>query len=472
VKRRIGWRLTTWYGLSVLTVLGCSTFIALGILRLRLTADAFHSVADSATAVAALVSGVSANSGAGQGQSGGERVQMGLGSAELVLVAPESGQFVQVESNSGAVVNRSLNLQGRTLPLATTPSVPAQGVRPSLEGKGPPLAWVSLPLQRRGSVVGAVQVAQSLGPVDDFLRAARRVLLWVDVGGAGVAAAIGLLLANKALAPVRGIIAAARRIDAHNLDARLPESGPPDEIRDVAAVLNQALDRIAQAVRAQQRFIAVASHELRTPLAIIQGYAELLAHWQEQDAEVTQQASDAIREEAARMRRMTMRLLILARGERPERGRWERMDLSALARGVYETMLVVAENRDLRLDAPSPVEVFGDPEHLQQIVVILLDNALKYTPKGGAITVRVSQDRHASPSLSVRDDGPGIPPEFVPHLFEPFFRGDEAHSRAQDGFGLGLSIAQLLARAHGGAIRVETALGQGSCFTLILPAIT
>lgn len=470
MRHRIGWRLTAWYGLSVLLALACSTFVALRFLRPLLTGDTFRSVADTGVTVAALVAGVPGAPGDGSGGDAGgtrrERVQMGLANPALVLVAPASGQLVQVENAQGVVVSRSANLEGGTLPLPPAPRVPARGLRPA-PGSGPPLAWVSVPLHRHGAVVGAVQVAKSLGPVYAFLRQARRVLLWVDVAGAGLAAGVGLLLANQALAPVRRIIAAARRIDAANLEARLPEDGPRDELRDLATVFNQALERIAEAARARQRFVAVASHELRTPLAIIQGYAELLGRRQTQGAEVTLQAATAIREEAARMRRLTSRLLVLARGEHAERGRWERLDLAELAAGVHETMAMVAEGRTLRLAAPGPVAVRGDAERLQQIAVILVDNALKYTPAGGCVTMAVGASGVAT--LSVEDDGPGIPPDLLPRLFEPFFRGDEAHARGQDGFGLGLSIAQLLAREHGGEVRVRSEVGRGSCFTLVLP---
>ncbi len=471
MRHRIGWRLTAWYGLSVLLALACSTFVALRLLRPLLTGDTFRTLADTGVTVAALVAGVPGAPGHGSGgEAGGtrgERVQMGLGNPALVLVAPGSGQLVQVENAQGVVVSRSANLEGGTLPLPPAPRVPARGLRPAPGGAGPPLAWVSAPLRRHGAVVGAVQVAKSLGSVYAFLRQARRVLLWVDVAGAGLGAGVGLLLANQALAPVRRIIAAARRIDAHNLEARLPEDGPRDELRDLATVFNQALERIAEAARARQRFVAVASHELRTPLAIIQGYAELLGRWQTQGAEVTEQAATAIREEAARMRRLTTRLLVLARGEHAERGRWERLDLAALAASVHETMVLVAEGRTLRLAAPDPVPVLGDAERLQQISVILVDNALKYTPAGGCVTMAVGGSEVAT--LSVEDDGPGIPPDLLPRLFEPFFRGDEAHARGQDGFGLGLSIAQLLAREHGGEVRVRSEVGRGSCFTLALP---
>ncbi len=450
-------RLTVWYALSVLLVLVASSLAALALVRVVLVRDALRTVGGSAAAVADLVAGVPTD--------GARPLASDLDAPSLLVVPQAAGEWAQIENLAGGVVAHSSGLGTGRLPIPANPAQPAQGVRAAVAGRAA-LAWVSVPLHRNGLLVGALQVAEPLAAADHFLAVARRVLVWVDLGGACLAGAVGWLLADRALAPVRGIIAAAQRIDAGSLEARLPEAGPPDEIREIAHVINQALERIAGSVRAQQQFVAMASHELRTPLAIIQGYADVARRWQDQEAQITDEAAAAIREEASRLRRMTDALLLLAREGRLDRPR-ENLDLAELARGVYETMLVLARGRTLLLDAPQAVPVAGDPEALQQIAVILLDNALKYTSPGGHIALRVAGGGPAT--LVVEDDGPGIPPAHLPRLFDPFFRGDEARSRAPDGFGLGLSIARLLARAHGGEIRVETGPGRGSRFTLILP---
>jgi signal transduction histidine kinase len=265
---------------------------------------------------------------------------------------------------------------------------------------------------------------------------------------------------------VRAIVAAARRIDEHNLDERLPVDGPRDELHEIAVVFSAVLERIARALRAQREFVAVASHELRTPLAIIQGYADVLVREDPPERAVAERAALAIRDEAARLGRLVNRLLLLARGEVSERTRWTDLDLSALGADVCDTMRIMAQGR-LDLQAPAPVPARGDPERLQQIAVILVDNALTYSGPEGHVRVRTYADGHAC--LEVADDGPDIPPEVLPRLFEPFFRGDPAHARTRDGFGLGLSIAHMLAREHGGTIRVESRPGSGSRFTLVLP---
>ena len=458
----IGVRLTAWYTLTALAVLLGTSLLVLVALRALLVHDALRGARQHAQAAAALVAGVSS----GLSDTGEDLVRLDLQSPALVVTGSQSGLFVQITDASGRVVNRSSNLEARHgLPVAA-PGTLAQGLQPG-PGGGPAVAWVSMPLHHGSTVVGGIQVAQSLASADQFQADARKVLLWADLAGAAVAACVGYLLARKALSPVRAMVAAARRIDADNLGARLPEQGPRDEIREIAEVFNAALVRIHAAVEAQRRFVAVSSHELRTPLAIIQGYAALLGRGDAVGEGQTEHASAVIRDEAARMRRMVDRLLILARGEVGERGHWERVDLAALASDVHEAMQIMTSPGRLSLEAPSPVWVAGDRERLQQVVVALVDNALKYTPGDRPVQIRViGGDR---PCLEVEDAGPGIPPEDLPRLFEPFFRGDPAHSRRTDGFGLGLSIAQLIAREHDGAIEVRSQLGGGSRFRLRLP---
>ena len=457
----IGVRLTAWYTLTALAVLLGTSLLVLVALRALLVHDAVRSALQHAQATADLVAGVSS----GLSDTGEDLVRLDLQSPALVVTGSQSGLFVQITDASGKVVNRSSNLDGRNLP-PTGSNAPAQGLRPGSGGR-PAVAWVSLPLRHGSTVVGRIQVAQSLARANQFQADARKVLLWADLAGAAVAAGVGHLLARKALSPVRAMVAAARRIDADNLGARLPEQGPHDEIREIAEVFNAALVRIHAAVDAQRRFVAVSSHELRTPLAIIQGYAALLGRDAAVGGGQTEHAAGVIRDEAARMRRMVDRLLILARGEVGERGHWERVDLAALAGDVHEAMQIMAGPDRLALESTGPVWVAGDRERLQQVVVALVDNALKYTPAGRPVWIRVLGG--AQPSLEVEDAGPGIPPEDLPRLFEPFFRGDPAHSRRTDGFGLGLSIAQLIAREHGGSIEVQSRLGEGSRFRLRLP---
>ncbi len=460
----IGWRLTAWYTLTAMAVLAATSIVVLVGLRLLLFGETSDRAAARAQALAALVAGVRVPA---TGPRQENRVQFGLGDSELVMVGSTADSFVQIANLRGEVVNRSVNLGTGYLPVPRAAGVPAQGLRTVSVAGATPVAWTSLPLRHGSSLIGSVQVGVSLAAQIAFLGDVRRILVWVDAAAAVLSALVGQLLARKALGPVRAIVAAARRLDGANLDERLPETGPRDEIHEMAVVFNSALGRIAAAARVQREFVAVASHELRTPLAIIQGYADVLLRGEPDGDPPTAQAAGVIREEAGRMRRMVSRLLVLARGEVTEQTRWSRVDLAVLTTDVCESMQVIAQDRSLVLEAPDPVFVLGDPERLQQAVVVLVDNALKYTQSGGHVWVRATAG--ARPSVEVRDDGPGMSSEVLARLFDPFFRGNPAHSRDRDGFGLGLSIARVIAREHGGDIEVDSRPGAGSTFRFGLP---
>ncbi|MFI6209384.1 ATP-binding protein [Streptomyces sp. NPDC051041] len=314
------------------------------------------------------------------------------------------------------------------------------------------------------------------------------ILVEVSVTAAGLVAAgiAGYVLVGVATRPLRKVAATATRVSElplHsgevNLDERVPESecDPHTEVGRVGAALNRMLDHVHGALHARQQsetrvrqFVADASHELRTPLASIRGYAELTRRGREQVGPDTRHALGRIESEAGRMTLLVEDLLLLARLDAGRPLRFEQTDLVPLVVDTVSDARAAGMDHVWRLELPDePALVAADAARLQQVLVNLLANARTHTPPGTTVTARV-QRRGPWLCVDVEDNGQGIPPELLPHVFERFARGDSARSRATGSTGLGLAIVQAVAAAHGGAVTVDSVPGR-TVFTLHLPAL-
>lgn len=260
-------------------------------------------------------------------------------------------------------------------------------------------------------------------------------------------------------------------IDDAHLDARIPVEGTQKELKDLAQAINAMLDRINQSYASQMRFVSDASHELRTPISVIQGYANLLNRWGKDDPETRQEAIDAITQEAQSMKELVEQLLFLARGDNDSLlVEPEIFDLTAVAGQVMRDSQIIDQTHPMEASWDTPVMVNCDPGLIKQAVRILVDNAIKYTPDGGAVRMAVEM-REGMACLSVTDEGIGISAEALPHIFDRFFRADESRARQTGGSGLGLSIAKWIVERHGGWIEVVSRPGAGTRMTMVLPAL-
>lgn len=320
---------------------------------------------------------------------------------------------------------------------------------------------------RTPTPIGVLQMARSLHDVDRTLATLQQVLL---LGGGIVilvAFGAGWLLSGAALRPIHHITQTAEEIGAtQDFGRRLEQSGPLDEIGRLAITFNTMLARLQSAYHTQRRFVADASHELRTPLTSIRGNLGLLQRSPPIAAADRIAVLDDLVSESERLSRLVSDLLTLARTDAGRRLRAERVPLQPLIGDVIRRLAVTHTDRSIGAAGDPDVAAIADPDALIQVLFILLDNALKFTPVDGTVTVE-SRSVGASATISVRDTGPGIAPEALPAIFERFYQGDSA--RTGMGAGLGLAIASSLIQALHGSIAVASRVGEGSVFTVTLP---
>jgi len=313
-------------------------------------------------------------------------------------------------------------------------------------------------------------VGASMQPMEDTVDAFLRSLAWLIPSGVLLAALAAWWMAGKALEPVAELAGAAREIVVSHLDRRLPVRGTDDELDHLATEFNETLARLEKAVGEMKQFTASISHEFRTPLAVLRGEAEV-ALMQASSSEHYRRVLASQLEEFEKLTRMINQLLTLARAESGDvEIADESVDLSVMTPALAEQLQPVASAKDVSLtwNCEPNVKVIGDASWIERIILNVVDNAIKFTPSGGHVEVRVS-DGTENAVLEVRDDGIGIPPEALPHIFERFYRADPARSDRADGAGLGLSLVKWAVDQHHGSIRVESGLGKGTRVAIQIP---
>jgi len=334
------------------------------------------------------------------------------------------------------------------------------------------LRVLTVPLVIRNSqrVIGTLQIGSSLSMVETT----QQVLMWVLFVGAAISMAVaglaGWISTNQALTPLEAVTQTALQITrADDLSRRIPYHGPSeDEVGQLINAFNQTLSRLENLFNTQRRFLADVGHELRTPLTVIKGNVDLMRRMNCTDEE----AMESIENEVDRLTRLVGDLLLLAQAESGKLPLASGIvELDSLLLDVLNQMRVLAKDRlQMTLGEIDQVLVCGDKDRLKQVLVNLVGNALNYTPSGGEVVVGLGKLNDKA-RITVSDNGPGIPSEDLPHIFERFYRGEKSRTRSRDGkgFGLGLSIAYWIVRNHGGQIEVSSREPSGTTFCVWLP---
>jgi len=461
--RSLSFRLVAWYA-GVLTV----TFLLLGgltfvLMRHYLEANLLDTQARRARQIAAtLVAHTSA-----------AREQALRGEVENLYSPEINDRFIRITRADGRLVYvsgapRSADFDPSQVP--PSPASSARGATRKVRLASSALLIGSADASAADGTRYRVEVGTSAAPAGDTLT---HVLVVLAVGlpvAVLVAVAGGFVLVQRALEPVARIAAKAEAISQHNLSERLPVVPSGDELERLSIALNHMISRLEEAIHGSKQFVADASHELRTPLTVMRGELESLAQ-DEQLGSETRETLGSVLEEVDRLGEIVESLFALSRLDAGEaHAEWVRFDLAELAATTAEQMSLLATDKDVRVDCDSApgVIVEGDRARLKQVIVNLLDNAIKYTPGGGRVRLAVRREAGFA-ILEVADDGVGIPAEALPHVFKRFYRVDGSRSREQGGAGLGLAIVKSICSAHGAEVEVVSTPGKGSRFRVRQP---
>jgi signal transduction histidine kinase len=383
----------------------------------------------------------------------------------------ESEVSVAIKDPTGSTLDRSANLGEADLPLSEAARSAALAGQPTFESttvQGVPLRQYAVPIVANGQTAGIVQVARSTRDTDQTLSSLRGALLVGNSILVLLGAVVGWFLAGRSLEPVRRITRTAEDIErSGELDRRVFYQGPRDDLGELAIAFNSMLSRLDTVFNAQRRFVADASHELRTPLATLRVNVDLLRRQRELAPPAWGEVLDDLSLEMARLTRLVEGLLDLARADTGYHLPREPIALDELLARVERQAGALAQDVRIEVRGSAVGQVLANGDALTQLFLILLDNAVKYTPAGGV--VRLERERqNGVVRVQVSDSGAGIAPEDLPHLFDRFYRAPAA--RGRPGAGLGLAIARWIAEEHQGQLTVRSAVGQGSVFTVTLPA--
>ncbi len=456
-------RLTLWYGSALAMVLITFSVVLYVLTARNLRDDVDQSLEETATAAVRSLQ---------------ERGFLPLiDEEELLSQFPELARidkFFQIFSPSGTITIRSPNIRQHEVPLSRTALEATFNGQTILESAKyphePPLRLISVPIIHRGNLLYIVQVGTSMESIEDTLRRFLILLIVAMPIALAVSLAAGWFLAGRALRPVDAITLAAQRIAAGDLSQRLTMPTAPDEIGRLAGTFNNMIGRLDTSFRQIRQFTSDASHELRTPLTVMKGETELVLR-RPRALEDYQAVLESNLEEIDRMTRIVEELLFLSRADMGEvKMESKPVLLETLVEDIHRQAPLLGQDRNIEvvLGTVMPALVQGDELRLRELLLNLVENAIKYSHPGGKVEiglVTVGQEA----ILSVTDQGIGIGPEDQTKIFNRFFRTDGARNHTKKGTGLGLAICAWIVEFHKGRISVKSGVGQGSTFTVTLP---
>lgn len=277
---------------------------------------------------------------------------------------------------------------------------------------------------------------------------------------------------DKILEPIHAMSSTVNRLTVNNLHSeRLNVEGMKNELKDLAIVFNDMLDRLETSYDSQKQFVSDASHELRTPIAVVQGYANMLKRWGSKDEEILEESIEAIQNEAKAMQDLVEKLLFLSRHDKKTlKLEKKHFNMRPIVEEMVKETKLVAGNRIVECPCLENVDVYGDKQSLKQAMRVFIDNAIKYTKEGDKIIISC-QNVRGSCVISIEDTGIGMTKKDVDNIFQRFYRSDQVRNQKIEGHGLGLSIAKLIIMAHTGRIKIRSQYTKGTSFTVTLPRV-
>ncbi|MBX3035514.1 MAG: sensor histidine kinase N-terminal domain-containing protein [Anaerolineales bacterium] len=376
--------------------------------------------------------------------------------------------YIQVWSIDGKIVDASPSIGEFTQPLDPIGLTQGETMYQDAIFEGVSLRVLTVPMILEDRVIGTLQVGASLGLVTATRTDLVRIMFSIGVIAVLLASLGSWAVLKRALTPLETIAYTVDQINkADDLSRRIPHRGrQDDEVGYLVVSFNQTLERLESLFRSQQRFLADVSHELRTPLTVIKGNIDLMRRIKTTDDDILNGMDD----EVGRLTRLVGGLLMLVQAESGKLAlSFAPVELDLLLTEVFTEVRVLAGSKvKVHLNEIDEVIVRGDRDRLKQVLLNLIANAIQYTPAGGEVFLSLSKVANQS-RLIVRDTGPGIPAEDLPHIFDRFYRAEKSRTRSKaSGFGLGLSIAKWIIEQHGGQIKVESKEGEGTTFVIWL----
>ncbi len=440
---------TTFMG-GILLIFGAAVYILVNVILLNQVDTMLEGVARDITQVTKVNS---------------------VGELSLISLPPldmTSNAYVQVWGSDGRIIATSPSIGALNQPLDPIGLKSGLTLYEDSFLNGAHLRVLSIPLQLGKRVIGTLQVGASLTVVDATRNNLLSIMAVISVIAVLLAGLGSWAVLGRAFFPLESITETVDQINrADDLSRRIPyQDETEDEIGSLVVSFNQTLERLESLFTSQQRFLADVSHELRTPLTVIKGNVDLMRHMKEADEE----SLSSIDQEAGRLTRLVGGLLMLAQAESGKLTlNFAPVELDLLLTEVFTEMRVLASSRvHVHLNDIDQVMVNGDRDRLKQVLLNLVSNAIQYTPPGGDVFLSISRLGDQA-RIIVRDTGPGIPAEDLPHIFDRFYRAEKSRTRSKtSGFGLGLSIAHWIVEHHSGQIKVESKEGKGTTFVIWL----
>jgi len=479
--RSLRFKLTLWYVL----ILGILLISFSSFLYFTLSKSLHRDVDNKLSSLAKLIASESVSP---LSKFGFENIDQAL---ETSMNLKPIGKFIQVLDESGNIGRKSDNLKNVQLPISLNALKSASKGLVTFETNrsigNTPLRIITFPVVENNHVTKIIQIASSLEEVEEALNTLFIILMITVPLALMVASLGGQFLARKALKPVDNITQTARMITSKNLNQRIIPPKVKDEISRLIETFNEMISRLDHSFRQIKQFSSDASHELKTPLTILKGEVEVMLR-KERTPQEYQQTLRSNLEEIDRMSQIVEDLLILSKADTGEiRLNKEDISLTGILNEVVFQMSMFAKSKGLHLSTSNhhqDIHIFGDALRIRELFINLIENGIKYTEEGGSIHIALQKEnepfvenqsdwaigeKKEFAKIIVSDTGIGIAKEDQERIFNRFFRVDKARSRSQGGSGLGLSICKWIVEAHQGEIKVESELGKGSSFIVILP---
>lgn len=476
-------RLAVWYAAVFAVSLGAVAVALYGVVARRSLANVDASLHEAATAVATAIA-IESGQASAKGVAARVVREFRFRDLQVAVLDRATGTLVPGEAPAGeddqsvdsiarGIATKTYRMDVPAFGAFLAKASPVRATYANLASAGGDVRVIALPHRtgRGMTMVGAIH----------GLHAHRRLLAGVRLSlGLGIPLLLllstfgGYLLARKSLQPVAVMTERAAQISASTLHERLPVANPSDELGRLARVLNDLLARVGTAFENQRQFMADASHELRTPVAIVRGEAELALSRDDRSADELRAALSAVREETLALQRIVEDLFLLARAHAGERFvAPSEMYLGELSGECVRAVRTLAARKHItaRYQGSDELPMSGDEALLKRLLLNLLDNAIKYTPVGGSVTLATNVE-HGTYVIEVSDTGGGVPPEARARVFDRFYRAQRAREAGElaSGAGLGLAIAQWIVHAHGGTLLLKKSDESGSVFRVTLPA--